>query len=79
MSKSLLEKLATCLLLCQKEISGHDMLRNIDTTSYRQKKRKYIDKLIEMDLIKMTKPDKPTARNQQYICTEFGKQIIEAY
>ena len=55
------------------------MLRNIDTTSYRQKKRKYIDKLIEMDLIKMTKPDKPTARNQQYICTEFGKQIIEAY
>ena len=25
----------------------------------------------------MTKPDKPTARNQKYVCTDLGKQIIE--
>ena len=77
MSKSLLEKLARCLLLCKTEISGHDMLKDIDVTTYRHKKRRYLDKLLEMGLIRMTKPDKPTAQDQRYICTDLGKQIIE--
>ena len=77
MSKSLLEKLARCLLLCKTEISGHDMLKDIDTTTYRQKKRRYLDKLLEMGLIRMTKPDKPTAQDQRYICTDLGWQIIK--
>ena len=77
MSKSMLEKLATCLLMCKTEISGHDMLKDIDVTSYRHKKRKYLDKLVEMGLIEMTKPDKPTARDQRYIHTTLGKKIIE--
>ena len=76
-SQSILEKLAICLLRCKNEISGHDMLKDIDATSYKQRKRKYLDKLMEMKLIRMTKPDKPTARNQRYICTDLGKQIIE--
>lgn len=77
MSKSLLEKLARCLLLCKTEISGHDMLKDIDVTTYRHKKRRYLDKLLEMGLIRMTKPDKPTAQDQRYICTDLGRQIIE--
>ena len=77
MSKSMLEKLATCLLMCKTEISGHDMLKDIDVTSYRHKKRKYLDKLVEMGLIEMTKPDKPTARDQRYIHTTLGEKIIE--
>ncbi|MBE6312853.1 MAG: transcriptional regulator [Bacteroidales bacterium] len=77
MSKSDIEKLALCLLKSAKEISGRDMLDGIDTTSYKQRKRKYLDKLLEMKLLKMTKPDKPTARNQRYICTDLGWQIIK--
>lgn len=77
MPKSLLEKLATCLLLCKTEISGHDMLKDIDVTTYRHKKRRYLDKLVEMGLITMTKPDKPTAHDQRYVCTDLGKRIIE--
>lgn len=77
MSKSMLEKLATCLLMCKTEISGHDMLKDIDVTSYRHKKRRYLDKLVEMGLIEMTKPDKPTARDQRYIHTTLGRKIIE--
>lgn len=76
-SRSILEKLAICLLRCKNEISGHDMLKDIEATSYKQRKRKYLDKLMEMKLIRMTKPDKPTARNQRYICTDLGRQIIE--
>ena len=77
MSQLGFEKLAICILRCKNEISGHELLKDIDTTSYKQKKRKYLDKLMEMGLVRMTKPDKPTARNQRYICTDLGKQIIE--
>lgn len=76
-SKSDIEKLAQCLLRAVTEISGHDMLDGIDTTSYKQRKRKYLDKLIMMGLVEMTKPDKPTAKNQKYVCTLLGKQILE--
>lgn len=72
-----IEKLAICLLRCSTEISGRNMLDGIDSTSYKQKKRRYLDKLLEMKLIQMTNPDKPTARNQQYICTDLGRQIIK--
>jgi ATP-dependent DNA helicase RecG len=72
-----MENLAICLLRCSTEISGRNMLEGIDSTSYKQKKRKYLDKLLEMKAIKMTKPDKPRARNQQYTCTDLGLQIIK--
>lgn len=76
MPKSILEKLAICLLRCKNEVSGHDMLENIDTTSYKQRKRKYLDKLMEMGLIRMTKPQKPTASDQRYVCTDLGRELI---
>lgn len=76
MPKAVLERLAICLLRCKNEVSGHDMLENIDTTSYKQRKRKYLDKLMEMGLIRMTKPEKPTASDQRYVCTDLGRELI---
>ena len=73
---ALLEKLAICLSRCTIEISGQEMTRDIDPTTYKNKKRKYLDKLLEMNLIRMTNPDNPTARTQRYICTELGREII---
>ena len=75
-SQSDIEKLAQCLLRATTEVSGHDMLDGIGTTSYKQRKRKYLDQLITMGLVEMTKPDKPTASNQKYRCTTLGKQMI---
>lgn len=75
-SQSDIEKLAQCLLRATTEVSGHDMLDGIDTTSYKQRKRKYLDQLITMGLVEMTKPDKPTASDQKYRCTTLGKQMI---
>lgn len=77
MSKSNIEKLAVCLLKSAKEISGRDMLDRIDTISYKQRKRNYLDKLLELKLLRMTKPEKPTARDQRYVCTDLGFQIIK--
>ena len=36
-----IEKLAICLLRCSTEISGRNMLDGIDSTSYKQRKRRY--------------------------------------
>lgn len=57
MSMNELGLLAICLLRAQEEISAQDMLENIDRVSFKQKKRKYLDKLIEMGAILRTIPD----------------------
>lgn len=56
--------LAICLLRAQEEISAQDMLNGIDRVSFKQKRRKYLDKLLEMGAISMTIPDKPTTKNR---------------
>ena len=62
MSMSELGLLAICLLRAQEEISAQDMLEGIDKVSFKQKKRKYLDRLLEMGVIFMTIPDKPTSK-----------------
>lgn len=76
MSMNELGLLAICLLRAQEEISAQDMLENIDKVSFKQKKRKYLDKLIEMGAILMTIPDKPTSKYQKYILSRFGDDIV---
>lgn len=68
--------LAICLLRAQEEISAQDMLEGIDKVSYKQKKRKYLDKLLEMGAISMTIPDKPTSKKQKYILSDMGFDIV---
>ena len=53
------------------------MLEGVDKISYKQKRRKYLDKLLEMGVLRMTIPEKPTSRNQQYILSEYGKDLLE--
>ena len=52
------------------------MLEGIDKVSYKQKKRKYLDKLLDMGAILMTIPDKPTSKNQKYILSDIGNDIV---
>ena len=76
MSMSELGLLAICLLRAQEEISAQDMLEGIDKVSFKQKKRKYLDRLLEMGVIFMTIPDKPTSKKQKYILSDIGIEII---
>ena len=76
MSKMEIENLAMCMLRSETAISAQNMLDGIDSVSYKQKRRKYLDKLLSMGLLLMTLPDKPTSRNQQYILSDKGKTII---
>jgi ATP-dependent DNA helicase RecG len=76
MSMNELGLLAICLLRAQEEISAQDMLNGIDRVSFKQKRRKYLDKVLEMGAISMTIPDKPTSKKQRYILSEIGYDII---
>ncbi len=76
MSMNELGFLAICLIRAKEDISAQDMLEGIDKVSYKQKKRKYLDKLLEMGVISMTIPDKPTSRKQKYRLTGIGCDIV---
>lgn len=76
MSKMELENMAVCLLRSTKEISASDMLEGIEDVSYKHLRRKYLNKLLEMKVVMMTMPDKPTSKNQKYILTDLGKMLI---
>ncbi|MBQ0088068.1 MAG: putative DNA binding domain-containing protein [Prevotellaceae bacterium] len=71
-----LENLAICLLRARTEISAQEMLEGIDNVSYKQKRRKYLDRLVYMGAILMKMPDKPTSKLQKYILSELGKNLL---
>lgn len=75
-SKIELENLAMCMLKSEKAISAQNMLDGIGNVSFKQKRRKYLDKLLSMGVLLMTIPDKPTSKNQQYILSDKGRDII---
>lgn len=77
MSMMQLEKLATCLFRSSKEISAQEMLEGLEDISYKQLRRKYLEKLLEMKVISMTIPDKPRSKNQKYIVTELGRDLLK--
>ena len=77
MSKIEVEHLAVCILKSRSAVSAQIMLEGVDNISYKQKRRKYLDKLLEMGVLQMTIPEKPTSRHQQYILSKKGKDLLE--
>ena len=77
MSKIEIEHLAVCILKSRSAVSAQNMMEGGDKFSYKQKRRKYLDKLLEMRILLMTIPEKPTSRNQQYTLSEYGKDLLE--
>ena len=42
-------------------------------------KKKFVEPLLTSSLLKMTKTDKPTARDQKYVVTDSGMQLMLAW
>lgn len=76
MSMMELENLAICLFRTKSEISAQDMLEGIDSVSYKQKRRKYIERLLSMGAILMKFPDKPTSKLQKYLLSQLGENLL---
>ncbi len=77
MSKLDIERLAICLLKSKEPISAQSMLDGFDEMSLKHKRRKYLDKLLEMGVLQMTIPDKPTSRYQQYVLNAKGRELVD--
>lgn len=76
MTQTEVENMAKCLLRAIKEISAQNMLDGIEDISYKHLRRKYLDKLLDMGVVVMTIPEKPTSSKQKYRLSELGKELI---
>lgn len=76
MTQTEVENMAKCLLRAIKEISAQNMLVGIEDISYKHLRRKYLDKLLDMGVVVMTIPEKPTSSKQKYRLSELGKELI---
>lgn len=76
MSMMDLENLAICLLRAKSDISAQNMLEGIDNVSYKQKRRKYLERLLTMGAIVMKMPDKPTSKLQKYQLSQLGENLL---
>ena len=62
--------------LMQTAVSASEMRRKLGIMNASKFKKKYLDPLIELGVIKMTRPEVPNSRLQQYVLTETGKEIM---
>ena len=60
------------------EVTAQVMLAGLDDVSEKQLRRKYLNPLLEMNLIERTIPDSPRNRNQRYKLTAQGEDIVYA-
>ena len=65
--------------LCEVPRMLSDIISNLDFGNKTYFKRKYIDKLITYGLLRMTKPDKPRAKDQKYVVTDAGLGIVSLW
>lgn len=62
--------------LMQTAVSASEMRSKLGIMNASKFKKKYLDPLIELGVIKMTRPEVPNSRLQQYVLTETGKEIM---
>ncbi|MCF0211922.1 MAG: putative DNA binding domain-containing protein [Bacteroidales bacterium] len=77
-SRFVLYNFSVCLLRCVNEVTAQVMLAGLDDVSEKQLRRKYLNPLLEMNLIERTIPDSPRNRNQRYKLTAQGEDIVYA-
>ncbi|QQG65671.1 RNA-binding domain-containing protein [Desulfobulbus oligotrophicus] len=65
------------LLIAQAEAGKQALARQLGHQSVSGELHKQIRRLLDMGLIEMTRPDKPSSRLQQYRLTEAGKQLVQ--
>ena len=58
-----------------KPVSASELRAQMNIVNASKFKKKYLDPLIEMGLIEMTRPETPNSRLQQYVLTEQGKEL----
>jgi ATP-dependent DNA helicase RecG len=66
------------LSFCIEAKSRKEVLEYIGVSSQTKNYERYLEPLISKSLIELTLPDKPKSKNQQYITSVKGKQMIQS-
>ena len=72
----LADKQYRLLDLCEIPQALTDILAEMGLSNRTYFKQKYINPLITNGLLTMTKPDKPRAKDQKYVVTSEGRQVV---
>ena len=64
------------LKFCTVERTLEDIMRQFGMSHKTYFRRTYINPLLDDGLLRMTIPDKPTSRNQRYIVTQKGQDLL---
>ena len=64
------------LELCRKPNKRSEIMNKLDFSSRPTFMKNYLAPLLDEGLLKMTLPDKPESKNQKYVTTEKGSEIL---
>lgn len=71
------DKVERMLLMMMKPASASELRAQMGVVNATKFKKKCLDPLIELDVIKMTRPEVPNSRLQQYVLTEIGRAFLD--
>ena len=66
------------LRLCEKEQPITILMNNFEWNNRSKFKKKFINPMLDMELLSMTIPEKPQSSKQKYIITEKGKELLQS-
>ncbi len=75
LSRDEVEKL---IEICVEPAKIKEIMKEFEWSNRTKFKNKYINPLLDLDILEMTLPDKPNSPNQKYRITEKGKKLLEA-
>lgn len=65
------------MLMMMKPASASELRAQMGVVNATKFKKKCLDPLIELDVIKMTRPEVPNSRLQQYVLTDIGRAFLD--
>ena len=74
--KQMLKRMIDTLIYCDIAKTRVEILEHIGLTNHTRNFEEYIEPIVEMGFFKRTLPEIPTRRNQKYITTIEGNQLI---
>ena len=71
------DKVEKMLLMMVKPASASELRTQMGVVNATKFKKRCLDPMIELDVVKMTRPEVPNSRLQQYVLTDIGRAFLD--